>query len=163
MFPQRLHSRGRILKDALLFWLIIFFYLKICLFLRSGSAYEWRWSKVHKKHTFPDIRFKRRAWTGWWCKESRIFWDNKPFQQLKLVQILWARQCLKIKGIRDTSMSWWLISLLHGFPRAKLSWFNMLFCIINSWKPVWATYEKSAQPVNLQNDLLVIFETMQTY
>jgi len=36
----------------------ILFYLKICLFLRSGSPYEWPWSKVHKNHAFPDIRFK---------------------------------------------------------------------------------------------------------
>lgn len=31
----------------------IFFYLKICLFLRSGSAYEWPWSKVQKKPCIP--------------------------------------------------------------------------------------------------------------
>ena len=113
---------------------------------------------VHSQ--ISDLNVKLELGDG--VKEAHIFGDNKPFQQLKLVQVLWARQCLKIKGIGDTSMSWWLISLLQGFLGAKFSWFNMFFCI-KSQKPLWATFEKTVQPVNLQNNLLIIFETMQTY
>ena len=87
----------------------------------NGHGAKCKKNPIHSQ--ISDLNVKLELGDG--VKEVHVFGDNKSFQQLKLVQVLWARQCLKIKGIGDTSMSWWLISLLQGFLGAKLSWFNM--------------------------------------
>ena len=73
---QSLHSRGSVFERCIVILTDNIFYLKICLFLRSGSAYEWPWSKVQKNpmHSpISDLNVKLELGDG---VKSLIFFET---------------------------------------------------------------------------------------